>query len=111
MSMALIRVRGVHGVRKDIVQSLKQMHLTRKNHCIIADNVDKRVLQKIRDFTTWGEITPQTLAALEKAKGKEKIFRLNNPKGGWNGIKNHFPKGDLGYRGDKINDLIIKMLH
>lgn len=107
--LAIIRVRGVHGIRRDIVQTLHQMHLTRKNHCIVIEHVEKSVLQKIRDYVTWGEVTDKTIALL--AKKGDAPFRLNNPKGGWIAIKNHFPKGDLGYRGDKINELIEKMLH
>ena len=41
------------------------------------------------------------------------FFRLHPPKGGFEkaGIKKPFTvKGALGYRGDKINDLIKKML-
>jgi large subunit ribosomal protein L30 len=111
MALALIRVRGVHGIKKGIAQAMDELSLTRKNHCVIVEKAEKSVLQKIRDFVTWGEVSPQTVSALEKAKGKQKVFRLNNPTGGWKGVKNHFPKGDLGYRGDKINDLIMKMLH
>lgn len=109
--IAIIRIRGIHGVRSDSKKAMLDWHLTRKNHCIILENADQGALQKMRDFITWGEVSDATVASLEKAKGKERVFRLNNPKGGWKSIRNHFPKGDLGYRGDKINDLIAKMLH
>lgn len=113
MMIAIIRVRGVHNIRGDIQDALKQLHLTRKNHCVLLEKPDPNMLRKIRDFTTWGESSPATVQALEKknAKTKSKVYRLNNPKGGWKSTKNHYPKGDLGDRGEKINDLIARMLH
>jgi len=39
------------------------------------------------------------------------VFRLRPPKGGFHGsIKKPYPKGELGYRGEKINDLLAKMI-
>ncbi|MCH8329067.1 MAG: 50S ribosomal protein L30, partial [Nanoarchaeota archaeon] len=43
----------------------------------------------------------------------KKIFRLNSPKKGYGrkGVKISFTKGGaLGYRGDKIKDLILRMI-
>ncbi len=109
--IAVIRVRGVHGVRRDVAKTMSDFRLTRKNHCVIVESPDKHALQKAKDYVTWGEITPDVAAALEKAKGKVRVFRLNNPKGGWKSVRNAFPGGDLGYRGEKINGLITRMLH
>ena len=39
------------------------------------------------------------------------VFRLHPPIHGWEKTKRHFKEGGaLGYRGDKINDLILRML-
>lgn len=39
------------------------------------------------------------------------VFRLHPPRGGFHGsIKKPYPEGELGYRGEKINDLIAKMI-
>ncbi|MFH1236939.1 MAG: 50S ribosomal protein L30 [Candidatus Aenigmatarchaeota archaeon] len=43
-------------------------------------------------------------------KGFKPLFRLSPPKKGYEGIKRAFPKGALGYRGDKINKLIERMM-
>lgn len=37
-------------------------------------------------------------------------FRLTPPSGGFKSTKQHYPKGDLGYRGEAINELIKKMI-
>ncbi len=97
------------------------------------------MVKKIGDYVTWGNIDENTYNALiEKRmdeykgrisdrKGKinynkfidvngkkiKKIFRLNSPKKGYGrkGVKVSFAKGGaLGYRGDKIKDLIIRMI-
>jgi large subunit ribosomal protein L30 len=38
------------------------------------------------------------------------VFRLMPPKKGHKSIKEHYPKGSLGYWGDKINDLLKRMI-
>ncbi|MCX6817642.1 MAG: 50S ribosomal protein L30 [Candidatus Aenigmarchaeota archaeon] len=43
-------------------------------------------------------------------KGFKPLFRLSPPRKGYEGIKRAFPKGALGYRGDKINKLIERMM-
>nr|WP_157463212.1 50S ribosomal protein L30 [Caldisphaera lagunensis] len=43
-------------------------------------------------------------------KGIKPFFRLHPPSGGFDlSIKRLYPKGELGYRGKAINDLILKM--
>lgn len=38
------------------------------------------------------------------------VFRLTPPSKGFKSIKEHYPKGDLGYREEKINELIERMI-
>lgn len=49
-----------------------------------------------------------------KAKMKDiklnPVFRLTPPSKGFKSIKEHYPKGDLGYRGKDINELIERMI-
>ena len=82
------------------------------------------MLNKTKDFITYGEIDEDTLKELrekrlEKTKDKQgkevekKFFRLSPPRGGFErkGIKASFNIGGvLGPRGDKINDLIKRMI-
>ena len=97
------------------------------------------MLKKAKDYITWGEIDEETLKALVEKRGEQfngreedsnskikyndffvsnnkkykKYFRLNSPKKGFGrkGIKHPFANGGtLGYRGDKINELIKRML-
>ncbi len=97
------------------------------------------MIKKVKDYVTYGEINDETFKLLiekrghlykereKDTKGKisynkffihdnkkyKKYFRLNPPKKGFGrkGIKLSFKVGGaLGYRGEKINDLIKRMI-
>ncbi len=152
--LAVIRVRGRTGVRREISDTLKMLNLTRINHCVLIPETPsyKGMLQKVKDYVTWGEINKDILERLIRTRGrlygdepitdkyvKEKmgfenisaladaivegkvlykdipnvkpVFRLHPPLKGWEKTKRHFTEGGaLGYRGAKINELILRML-
>ena len=49
---------------------------------------------------------------IDEIPGLKPVFRLRPPKGGFKGtIKKHFREGgETGYRGEAINDLVLKMI-
>jgi len=122
--IAVIRVRGLVRVNQDIEDTMQMLRLYRKNYCTLVDKKNAGMITKVKDFVTYGEIDKETEDILikrrgEKTKDKEgkevlkKYFRLNPPRKGFGrkGIKVSFSKsGALGYRGQKINDLIKRML-
>jgi len=139
--LAVIRVRGLTGVRQDIDSTLKKLRLYKKNFCVVVPKNGNYMgmVNKINNYITWGEIDEKTYKELidkrkEDYKGRvsdrkgkikynrfidvggkriKKIFRLNSPKKGYGrkGVKVSFKNsGALGYRGDKINDLIMRMI-
>ncbi len=153
--LAIIRIRGSIGVRKDIKDTLNMLRLYRKNSCVIIENNPHYVgmIKKAKDYITWGEISEEafkqlleTRAKLPRNKNltsdylKEKtnltfeqftkeffsfkkelkdipglklFFRLKPPTKGFErkGIKRPFSLGGaLGYRKEKINDIISRML-
>jgi len=74
-------------------------------------------VEKVKDLVTYGEINEDTLKELIEKRGKkikEKyFFRLHPPRGGFErkGTKVSYKLGGaVGYRGDKINDLIRRMM-
>ena len=112
--LAVVRIRGSQKVNKKIVYTLEMLHLKKVNNCILIDNTDTNLgmIKKCKDYITWGEINVDTKKLLEKRKNK-KVFTLAPPKGGFErkGIKKPFNIGGvLGFRGDKINILIKKMI-
>ena len=152
--LAVIRVRGRTGVRREISDTLKMLNLTRINHCVLIPDTPsyKGMLQKVKDYVTWGEINKETLEKLIRTRGRlygdksitdkyvknsigfediaaladaivegkvlykdipnvKPIFRLHPPLKGWEKTKRHFTEGGaLGYRGEMINELILRML-
>ena len=108
--------------------------------CVVPNMpVYEGMLKRAKDYITWGEIDDETFNTLVEKRGEEfngretdskgkieyndfvvinnrklkKYFRLNPPRKGFGrkGIKNPFTIGGaLGYRGEKINDLIKRMV-
>jgi len=99
-----IRVKGTVRLKPDAKRTLELLKLKTKNSFAILTEDKIPMLKKVENYITWGEASDEIL---EKLKNKES---LNNPRGGFKSLKNFYPKGALGYRGEKINELIIKML-
>ena len=74
MTYAVIRVRGSVNVREDIKDTLKMLRLNRVNHLVFLPENDSYagMLQKVKDYVTWGEIKPETLAKIIIRRGKLK---------------------------------------
>ncbi len=152
--LALIRLRSGIRAKGEVRDTLAMLRLHRINHLVLVDDNPsyKGMVQKVKDYITWGEIDKETLAALIRKRGrlignkpitdeyvKEKlgmtidefaekvvngemkltdlpnikpVFRLHPPRGGLKGTKKRSFKegGALGYRGEKINELIERML-
>lgn len=72
MTYAVIRVRGQPDVNKDIEYTMNLLGLTRVNHCVVVpeNDVMKGMLQKAKDYITWGEINEATLADLIRVRGR-----------------------------------------
>ncbi len=115
--IAIVRVRGSVKVKRETKDTLHMLNLYKQNNCVILDASPSSIgmLKKVQGFVTWGEIDDQTLKLLKEKRGKKdsKIFRLHPPRKGFKrkGIKLPFNKGGaLGYREEKINELIKKMI-
>lgn len=140
--LVVVRIRGSVKAKQDAVDTLKLLRLNKKMHCVVLPDSPsyKGMLQKAKDYITWGTINDETLAHLVskrgrkngnirlnekeakavvdalKAKGKvpegiKPVFRLNSPSKGFKGsIKHDYPVGELGSRGEKINELLERMI-
>jgi len=136
---AVIRIRGLIGLRKAINDTFKMLRLSRKMHCVLIKETPdmKGMIRKVKDWVTWGEIDDETLRLLIQKRGRKSgdkkldeketeevfnevkqgkfnikpVFRLTPPSKGFKkSIKQHYPRGEVGYRGEKINDLLKKMM-
>jgi len=153
--IAIVRIRGKVGLRKGIKGTLNMLKLYNKHTCVIVPNKPTYVgmIQKLKDYITWGEIDEKTLLELIQKRGRiigkkpltaeylkqqakltyeqlipelmsckkqlkeipgcKPFFKLTPPRGGYEhtGTKQPFSLGGaLGYRKEKINDFILRML-
>jgi large subunit ribosomal protein L30 len=119
--IAIIRIRGTDDVNKKIEDTMRMLKLHKKHVCVVYDKtpVIAGMAEKVKDYVTFGEIDDATLKMLTDKRavtvdGKiTNYFHLAPPRGGFGrgGIKKPFTaKGALGYRGEKINELIKKMM-
>ncbi len=131
--VAAVRVRGRVGVRASIAETLDRLRLRRVNNCtlVVADGSYAGMLEKCGSYIAYGEISAETLGRLLDRKGikadvpaliegkreaiaalKESLpIRLKPPKHGYKSTKLSFTQGgDLGYRGERINELITRMI-
>ncbi len=142
--IAAIRIRGRVEKTAEVKNTLHRLRLRKKHVCVLLPEKKEIIgmLNKVKDFITYGEIDKETLKLLlekrAKAEGDKSVkiengfaerllkgeakledakikpfFRLNPPRKGFEraGIKKPFTeRGVLGYRGEKINELIRRML-
>ena len=75
--------------------------------------VDENVLKKVAGFDSFDAFADALISSKTKLKSFEQLqpfFRLTPPSKGFASIKEHYPKGDLGYRGKEIKELLERMM-
>lgn len=149
---AVVRIRGWAKTRKEINDTLDMLKLKRTNNCVLIPETPQYngMLNKVKDYVTFGEIEKDVLVELLKKRGEvlggklteeklkeitkfesfekfadallvgkvklknfkklKQVFRLNPPKKGYRSKRLPYPKGDLGYRGKEINELLKRMI-
>ena len=80
--IAVIRVRGITGVRHDIKKTMEMLRLYRKNYCVVLEPTQSNLgmLKKVKDYVTYGEIDDKTYKMLvekrgEGYKGREQSYK------------------------------------
>lgn len=70
--LAVIRLRGTVNIRSEINDTLKMLKLHRINHATLINNSPSYLgmLQKSKDYITWGEIDAETLGLLLSKRGR-----------------------------------------
>ena len=70
--IAAIRVRGTTGVKREIADTMKMLRLNQINHAVILDEnpSNQGMLQKAKDYITWGEIKEDTLTDVISKRGR-----------------------------------------
>ena len=72
MTFLVIRVRSDRGVERSIRDTMAMLNLTRINHATIVPEsaTYSGMLQKTKDFVTWGEVSAEAIAGLIRDRGR-----------------------------------------
>lgn len=121
--IAIIQIRTLCKARRDVVDTLRMLHLSRKQHCSVYDESPQLagMLDKIKDVATFGPVSEKTYQLLCEKRGEKdprdpekvkNLFRLHPPRGGYErkGIKIPASVGGALGRRDSMDALIVKML-
>ena len=70
--LAVIRVRGLSDVFREISETLQMLHLTRNCHATLIDDRPSYLgmLRKAKDYLVWGEVSKEVVAFLLRKRGK-----------------------------------------
>ncbi|MGC8676372.1 MAG: uL30 family ribosomal protein [Candidatus Micrarchaeia archaeon] len=132
--IAIVRVRGTVGVRKDIAETLDRLGLKHPNNLALVRATDSSIgmIAKCSSYIAYGEISSDVLAKVLESEGlklsSEELaaiasgakplrdvvqmpIRLHPPRHGYKGTRKPYGHGGaLGYRGNAINELIRRMV-
>jgi large subunit ribosomal protein L30 len=72
MTRAVIRLRSSIKSNREVKETLKYLRLNRVNHCVLVPEGKSfdGMLQKVKDFVTWGEIKPEVLTNMILKRGR-----------------------------------------
>ena len=119
MKLAAILIRGRMGARVTVKDTLDALNLRKKHTCVVLDDTpeNKGMLQKAKDFITYGPVSEEALAELKKARkpvreGKLTVYNLAPPRGGFErkGIKKSVGQGGAIGARKEIDSLLKRML-
>ena len=72
MSWIVVRVRSNVNVERSIRETMDYLNLTKVNHAVIIPENDqyRGMLQKAKDYITWGEATSETVEKMLAERGR-----------------------------------------
>ena len=72
MSWIVVRVRSNVNVERSIRETMDYLNLTKVNHAVIIPENDqyRGMLQKAKDYITWGEATEETVERMLSERGR-----------------------------------------
>ncbi len=70
--IAVVRVRGGIGVKREILDTLEMLGLKKVNHCVIVDDRPSYMgmIKKVENFVTYGYIDAKTFATILRTRGE-----------------------------------------
>ena len=72
MTFLVIRVRSDRGVKPKIRDTMSMLNLTKVNHAVLVPDTPAYagMLQKAKDYVTWGEVGSDTISDLISQRGR-----------------------------------------
>ncbi len=69
--IAIIRIKGKVGIRKDVEETLNRLRLRRKYTCVVVREKKEilGMLKKVKDYVAYGKIDKKTFVELVKKRG------------------------------------------
>ncbi len=66
MKLAVVQVRGTMGMTKQLKDTLRMLKLPKSHSCVVVAATPSSIgmLNKLKDYITWGEITAETFTIL-----------------------------------------------
>lgn len=119
MKLAVIRIRGMIGPRREVKDTMDMLGLHKKHTCVVLpkNDVYLGMIKKAEDFVAWGEIPDETVALLEEKRGakavkteKRSVYFLAPPRKGFKSIKLAVTNGGSLGRHENISELITRMV-
>lgn len=110
----VIRIVGEPGIPEKSKDVLRMLNLDEKFSCVLVpeDSDHEGMLKNVKDHITWGELNKDIEDKLSDLmdEGSDNV-NLTPPSGGFrNSTKENYPKGESGYRGEQINELLERMI-
>ncbi|MBU2520286.1 MAG: 50S ribosomal protein L30 [Nanoarchaeota archaeon] len=137
--LAVIRIRGGINTERKIKSTLELLRLHKVNHCVIIPKKPELegMAKRAAGYVTWGDVSNEMIEKMVYKRGRlvkdkrvdkkdvkdiakkildgketgiKPVFRLNPPSKGFKNTRLLYPRGALGYRGEKINELLKRMI-
>lgn len=120
--LAVVVIRGLVGLNKDVKDTLAMLNLKKKHACVVVNDTPsiRGMLKKVQNVATYGPVSEETYAQLKAKRGSsskdektKEVFFLAPPVGGFErkGIKKSVVQGGaLGERKQGIDSLLQKMM-
>ncbi len=73
MKLAVIRVRGMWGIKPKIKSTMEKLNLTRVNHCVIIEDSPSYIgmLKICKDYVTYGPISNEMIEKMITKRGRK----------------------------------------
>lgn len=96
-------------INKEILVAMLKKRLRLKGDKRVDENAFKAIT-KFDSIDAFADELIKGKVKLNDFEQLQPLFRLTPPSKGFKSVREHYPKGDLGYRENEINELLMRMI-